>query len=163
MELIAEADEVLGSINEVAEQSNLLAVNAAIEAAKSGEQGRGFAVVAQEIRNMAEQSKQATKQVREAIRRTESGRQSMDAINAVLKELAGVLDEAADRSRQIAGATEQQSTGMKQIATAIMDVAKAGTDSASVVKQVEDSVTALHETGVQLNLFIRGVNQRATA
>jgi methyl-accepting chemotaxis protein len=56
--------EIIASVNDLAEQSNLLAVNAAIEAAKAGEQGKGFAVVAQEVKSLAEQSKQATSQVR---------------------------------------------------------------------------------------------------
>ncbi len=82
--------EIIASVNDLAEQSNLLAVNAAIEAAKAGEQGKGFAVVAQEVRSLAEQSKQATAQVRNilgdiqkatsaAVMATEQGSKAVEA------------------------------------------------------------------------------------
>jgi methyl-accepting chemotaxis protein len=82
--------EIIATVNDLAEQSNLLAVNAAIEAAKAGEQGKGFAVVAQEVKSLAEQSKQATAQVRTilndiqtamsaAVMATEQGSKAVDA------------------------------------------------------------------------------------
>ncbi|MBN2382454.1 hypothetical protein JXQ70_06185, partial [bacterium] len=115
MESISQTTDILDMIGDLAEQSNLLAVNASIEAAKAGEYGRGFAVVASEVRNLAEQSKEATSQIRDAIRRTEEGVRAVDAADKVIKKLAEVLEITSDKSRQIAGAVMQQSTGMKQI------------------------------------------------
>ncbi|MBI5446921.1 MAG: PAS domain-containing methyl-accepting chemotaxis protein, partial [Deltaproteobacteria bacterium] len=132
--------EITASVNDLAEQSTMLAVNAAIEAAKAGDQGKGFAVVAQEVKSLAEQSKQATAQVRgilneiqkatnAAVLATEQGsravdegvRQSKKAGDAIL-EMGASIEESARAALQIAASSQQQLLGMDQVARAMENV-----------------------------------------
>ncbi len=159
---------IIASVTDIADQSNLLAVNAAIEAAKAGEQGKGFAVVAQEIKNMAEQSKQATLQVRDilndiqkatsaAVMATEQGtkaveageQQSMQAGEAI-RILAQSSNEAVQAATQIVASIQQQVIGMEQISVAMQNINQAGTETAASMVQTEKSAKSLHELGQKL-------------
>jgi methyl-accepting chemotaxis protein len=126
-------------VKDLADQSNMLALNAAIEAVRSGEHGKGFAVVAREIRTLADQSIQATGQVRQIIegiaqeiqaavvlaaasqRHIESGLTEAKSSGDNLKELSTIVTESAQSARQIAGAVGQQNAGIAQIFTAVTD------------------------------------------
>lgn len=156
MEIISEAREVVDSIKELAEQSNLLALNASIEAARAGELGKGFSVVASEVRSLAEQSKEATKKIRQAIDRTEEGRRAMDALNRTILKLGGVLDASADKARQISGAAVQQSSGIKQISEAMSSVAQGAQETASASNQLQQAVENLRQIGEELSVFVIG-------
>ena len=142
---------IIATVNDLADQSNLLAVNASIEAAKAGEQGRGFAVVAQEIKSLAEQSKQATAQVRgilsdvqkvtgNAVMATEQGsiaveagvKQSAQAGEAI-RVLAETVGETVQATVQIATSREQQVVGMDQIGTAMENINQAGAQTLSLI------------------------------
>jgi PAS domain S-box-containing protein len=159
---------IIASVTEIADQSNLLAVNAAIEAAKAGEQGKGFAVVAQEIKNLAGQSKQATSQVRNilndvqkatgaAVMATEQGskaveagvKQSARAGEAILM-LAESINEAVQAATQILASSQQQVVGMDQIGVAMQNINQAGTETAVSMVQSEKSAKNLHELGQKL-------------
>jgi methyl-accepting chemotaxis protein len=160
--------EIISSVNDLAEQSNLLAVNAAIEAAKAGEQGKGFAVVAQEIRNLAAQSKQATAQVRSilgdiqkatssAVMATEQGSKAVDAgvqqtaqAGETIRLLADSITEAAEAAVQISASHEQQSIGMVQVAQAMENIKQAAQQNANATRQVESGTRDLHELGQKL-------------
>ena len=164
----SQVSEIIASVNDLAEQSNLLAVNASIEAARAGEQGRGFVAVAVEVRTLAEQSKAATKQIQgilgdirhggEALiaateksrTRVEDGVRSTDALRAVIHELLAVLEQSSDQAQQIAGGAAQQAAGIKQIAEAIEQVAQGGKNTEGSARQLQQAVTDLSGLGDRL-------------
>ncbi|MBI1937036.1 MAG: PAS domain S-box protein [Ignavibacteriales bacterium] len=168
--------EIIATVNDLADQSNLLAVNASIEAAKAGEQGKGFAVVAQEVKSLAEQSKQATAQVRtilsdvqramsSAVLATEQGskaveagvKQSAEAGNAI-SVLADNIVEASQAATQIAASSHQQLAGMDQIAQAIVNIRQASVQNVNGTRQAEDAAKNLHELGMKLKNLVDQYN-----
>jgi methyl-accepting chemotaxis protein len=169
--------QIIASVEDLAAQSNLLAVNAAIEAAKAGEQGKGFAVVAQEIRNLAEQSRQATGQVRTllsdiqratgaAVMATEQGTHAVEAgvkrsseAGESLLTLAANVTEAAQASTLIAASNQQQLVGMDQVAMAMQNIKQSTVQNAGNARQLEASARHLNELGEKL----KNMAERRTA
>ena len=135
--------EIITVVNDLAQQSNLLAVNAAIEASKAGEHGKGFAVVAQEIKSLADQSKQATEQVRTILgdiqkatgksvlaaeqvsKAVEGGVKQTTESGESIRKLAESISEAAQAAEQIAVSSQQQLAGMEQVAIAMENIKQA--------------------------------------
>jgi methyl-accepting chemotaxis protein len=160
--------EIIATVNDLAEQSNLLAVNAAIEATRAGEQGKGFAVVAQEVKSLAEQSKQATAQVRTilgdiqkatsaAVLATEQGNKAVEAgvkqtgeTGESIRLLAESITEAAQAATQIAASSQQQMVGMDQVALAMENIKQASVQNVAGTKQAEVAAQGLHELGERL-------------
>jgi methyl-accepting chemotaxis protein len=159
---------IITTVDDLAQQSNLLAVNASIEAAKAGEQGKGFAVVAQEVKSLADQSKKATNQVRSilsdiqkatstAVMATEQGTKAVkmgiqkstlagESINA----LADNAKDSAQSATQIAATTHQQLIGMEQTTIAMENIKEASQKNAESAKQLESAVNNINELGVKL-------------
>jgi methyl-accepting chemotaxis protein len=164
--------EIIASVNDLAEQSNLLAVNAAIEATRAGEFGKGFAVVAQEVKSLAEQSRQATSQVRTilmevqkatsaAVMATEQGskavaagvKQAADAGEAI-RALSVTVGEGAQAATQIAVSSQQQLVGMDQIASAVANIQQATTQNMAGTKQLEASARGIQALGEKLKNLV---------
>jgi len=164
--------EIIATVDDIAEQTNLLAVNASIEAVKAGEQGKGFSVVAQEIKALADQSKQATKRVRtilndiqkatgKAVMATEEGSKTVDIgsqlsiqSSEAIQALADAIAEAAQAATQIAASNQQQFVGMDQVATAMETVKIATTQNASGAKQLEEAAQNLSDLGKRLKEMV---------
>jgi methyl-accepting chemotaxis protein len=164
--------EIVATVDDLAEQSNLLSVNAAIEAAKAGEQGKGFAVVAQEVRSLAGQSKQATAQVRTilhdvqraisaAVMATEQGSRTVEAgvqqaatTGEAIRLLADSIAESAQAAVQIVASSQQQSIGMDQVAVAMDNIKQASGQNVAGIKQAEVAVQNLHELGQRLKELV---------
>jgi methyl-accepting chemotaxis protein len=160
--------EIISSVDDIAEQSNLLAVNAAIEAAKAGEQGKGFAVVAEEIKTLSEQSKHATAQVRSvlndiqkatsnAVMVTEEGSKTVDAgagqtskAGEAIRRLAESVSESSQAAIQIAASGQEQQAGMQQIAKAMQDIREASEQNLIGTKQLEEASHNLSDLGTKL-------------
>lgn len=164
--------EIIATVNGLAEQSNLLAVNAAIEATKAGDQGKGFGVVAQEIKSLAEQSKQATSQVRTilgdiqkatsaAVLATEQGNKAVEAgvrqggeTGESIRLLAESINEAAQAATQIAASSQQQMAGMDQVVMAMENIKQASVQNVAGTRQAEVAAKGLHELGQRLGDLI---------
>jgi len=160
--------EIISSVSDLASQSNILAVNASIEAAKAGEQGKGFAVVAQEVRSLAEQSKDATEQIRgilndvqKAISSTvmateqggkivESGVRQAGETETAIQTLEQGAVETVQAAAHILASTNEQVVGLNQVAVA-MDSIRTATDQIVLSsKQAEESMTGLERLGRKL-------------
>jgi len=163
-----EIGEIIVTVNDIAEQSNILAINASIEAALAGEEGRRFDVVAQEIRNLADQSKQATSQVRTiladiqrgvstAVMATEQGnrtvgesvKQSNEAGESI-STLTETISDSATAAIQNAVSSQQQNVGISQIIQSMESIRQASLQNIISTKQAEDTAKNLHELGQKL-------------
>jgi methyl-accepting chemotaxis protein len=164
--------EIISTVSDLAEQSNLLAVNASIEAAKAGEHGRGFVVVAQEMRSLAEQSRQSTMQVRgilfdvqkaisSAVMATEQGNRAVETgvrlstqAGEAIESLSASVEEATNASIQIAASSQQQLIGMEQVVRAMENVREASIQNALSTKQTEKAASDLHDLGQRMKELV---------
>jgi methyl-accepting chemotaxis protein len=160
--------EIIDTVESIASQSNMLALNAAVEAARAGEQGKGFAVVAEEVRDLAERSRQATAQVKgilSDIQRatnttgmaTEEGKKGVDAgvklvaqMGEAIDQLARTINESAQAAMQMVAGGQQQTSGMEQIAHAMQNINQVTVQSLSSTRQAEKSAQELNDVARSL-------------
>jgi methyl-accepting chemotaxis protein len=161
------------TVKDLADQSHLLAVNAAIEAARSGEHGKGFSVVAREIRALADQSIRATNQVRailsdisEAIagtvditaagtQRMEAGLTQVRTSGDTLRQLTGIVQDSTNSARQIARTVSQQATGIEQIFTAVNELNTLMGDTVTRISTTSDAAVSLKMLSERVSQVVR--------
>lgn len=132
--------EIIGVIDEIAFQTNLLALNAAVEAARAGEQGRGFAVVASEVRNLAQRSASAAKEIKElisdSVEKVEEGSLFVDESGKSLHAMIASIHKVSEIIHEIANASREQAIGIEQVNIAVNQMDEGTQQNAALVEQV---------------------------
>lgn len=165
-------EEIVAAVQDLADQSNLLAVNASIEAARAGDQGRGFAVVAQEIKSLADQSRTATQQIRNildenrkwvsaVVMATEQGGKAVDAgvnqsvvAGESIRGLVSSVEESSRAAGVIDVTSEQQYIGVDQVAKAMINIEQAMQQNLAGSVQLESAAQRLEDLGAQLREMV---------
>jgi methyl-accepting chemotaxis protein len=168
--------EIISAVNDLADQSNLLSVNASIEAAKAGEHGKGFAVVAQEVKSLADQSKESTAQVKTilndiqkatgtVVMATEQGSKAVETgenlavrSGGAIRTLSSSIRDSEDSASQIAASSQQQLVGLEQLVQAMESIKEASMQNVGGAQQLESAAKNLDDLGRGLKELAKKFN-----
>ncbi|MGI4860602.1 MAG: methyl-accepting chemotaxis protein [Janthinobacterium lividum] len=151
----AKIADIIAIIEGIAFQTNILALNAAVEAARAGEEGRGFAVVAGEVRNLAQRSSAAAKEIKvlidASVNRVQSGSTLVDQAGRTMYDIIGAVQRVTDIMGEISASSVEQSGGIEQIARAVSQMDEATQQNAALVEEAAAAAQSLQNQASLLN------------
>src|SRR5574343_710745 len=150
----AKIADIIGVIDGIAFQTNILALNAAVEAARAGEQGRGFAVIATEVRNLAQRSAGAAKEIKglisDSVEKVEAGNKLVDQAGRTMEEVVGSIKRVAKIMADISDASREQSSGIEQVSLAVSQMDEVTQQNAALVEEAAAAAESLEEQALNL-------------